>query len=270
MLQQEPVTTFIGQEAEPEGRAAEACVGRRDPEVARERDRQPHLDRHAVDGRDGDLVEVQDRPDQLLRVRPEQRILIDLRVPDVAHLLGNQRRDMAVVLRRIEDVVTRAEPSTGTGDHDDARVDVELRLGHDLGEIALHAPADPVETVGLVERDHRDPGIVRRDVESPGRRRRASSVRVVWREARTSSPCPPRYAGTRRRVALPPATSGAPDRPSRDGHGERRDRAPPHRLAFAGMPPRVPRSASRVGRRPRPRRSPATGAARSRPRRGRC
>ena len=30
MLQQEPVTTFIGQEAEPERRVAEACAGRRD------------------------------------------------------------------------------------------------------------------------------------------------------------------------------------------------------------------------------------------------
>ena len=126
------MTTFMGKEAERR-------VGRRGVAVSSDAIRKSHA--RAIDNPiwiatplTATMVILSKKvsridPDQLLRVRPEQAApgSIDSEFRTLRRLLRNERRDMAVVIVGLKMSSPGAEPSTGTGDHDDTRVDVELR-----------------------------------------------------------------------------------------------------------------------------------------------
>lgn len=152
-LHEQKLTTFVRHQPEAHGCTAETRFGRRDTEVAGERQRQAGLNCHAVDGSDSELVEVPHDGVQRLREPAKPFVRADgITMP------GRDAREEcfggAVVRRPAGDVVAGRERAARAGDDDDADGVVHLRLHQHFDEVALEGLGHAVQPVWLVEGEH--------------------------------------------------------------------------------------------------------------------
>ena len=162
-LHEQVVAALVGHQAEAQRAAAEASRRRREPQVARQRQRQPALHGRAVDGGDRRLVDGPQGPVDGLRVHLERAV----RRRRIAVAALDHRHAARLLLRVVGvHVVAGAERPTGAGEHDGARLVVGLDLGQQLDQVALHRHREGVEALGMIEGDQQDPGLRSRHVEA--------------------------------------------------------------------------------------------------------
>ena len=155
-LDDERVSAFVRLEGEAQRRRTEARARCGDAEVAREREGEAGLDRHAVDRGDRELVEMTDGEVQLLGDRSQARVRPHADATSHGMLRASLSRS-SQSRRASRHVVAGAEGTSRAGDDDDADRVVHLRAQEELGHVALHRRGLPVQVIGIVHRDEAMP-----------------------------------------------------------------------------------------------------------------
>ena len=144
---QKPGTRGFGHQPSAGENRTELCVGRGNPDIHRQRHRQPNANRCAVDRRDRRLAALKNRANEVIATT----LLTGLALGE--HIV---RLTLTETLGTRRDIGTRTEPPPGTGHNDDPHGVIGIGMPKRFSQFTAHPRSVGIEPVGPIERQGHD------------------------------------------------------------------------------------------------------------------